>query len=129
MKNYKIFISHSWNYNNDYYTVENWLDENITWQNMSVPKHDALECNNNSELKEKLDNRIRLSSGILILSGMYVNHSGWINTEIELALKYDKPIIGIKPRGNERTPTVISENANIVNWNSTSVINAIKEYF
>ena len=96
---------------------------------MSVPKHDALECNNNSELKEKLDNRIRLSSGILILSGMYVNHSGWINTEIELALKYDKPIIGIKPRGNERTPTVISENANIVNWNSTSVINAIKEYF
>lgn len=129
MKNYKIFISHSWNYNNDYYTVENWLDENITWKNMSVPKHDALECNNNSELKEKLDNRIRLSSGILILSGMYVNHSGWINTEIELALKYDKPIIGIKPRGNERTPTVISENANIVNWNSTSVINAIKEYF
>ena len=129
MKNYKIFISHSWNYNNEYYTVENWLVENITWKNMSVPKHDALECNNNSELKEKLDNRIRLSSGILILSGMYVNHSGWINTEIELALKYDKPIIGIKPRGNERTPTVISENANIVNWNSTSVINAIKEYF
>lgn len=129
MKNYKIFISHSWNYNNDYYTVENWLDENITWQNMSVPEHDALECANNSELKEKLDNRIRLSSGILILSGMYVNHSGWINTEIELALKYNKPIIGIKPRGNERTPTIISENANIVNWNSTSVINTIKEYF
>lgn len=129
MKNYKIFISHSWNYNSDYYTIENWLDENLSWKNMSVPKHDALESSTDQELKEKIENRIKLSSGILIISGMYVNHSGWINTEIELAIKYGKAIIGIKPRGNERTPTVISENAIIVNWNSNSIINAIEENF
>ena len=53
MKNYKIFISHSWNYNSDYYTIENWLDENLSWKNMSVPKHDALESSTESGTKRK----------------------------------------------------------------------------
>ena len=131
MKNYKIFISHSWKYGKDYYTIEEWLDNAFgnKWQNMSVPEHDAIECTSNLELEEKINNKIKNSSGVIIISGMYVNYSEWINKEIKMALNFNKSMIGIKPRGNEKVPSIISTNTKLVNWNSTSVINAIKENF
>ena len=46
-----------------------------------------------------------------------------------LHYKYNKPIIGIKPRGNVNTPMFISNNAYMVNWNSQSLFDAIRRYF
>ena len=66
---------------------------------------------------------------MIILSGMYAIYSEWINTEMDIALKYNKPIIGIKPRGNVNTPMFISNNAYMVNWNSQSLFDAIRRYF
>lgn len=43
-----------------------------------------------------------------------------------LTVDYNKYIIGVKPWGQERVPTKVSSNANImVGWNKDSVINAI----
>ncbi|MDR1818800.1 MAG: TIR domain-containing protein [Methanobrevibacter sp.] len=128
---YNIFISHSWKYNDEYYKIEKWIDDSISdWRNMSVPEHDAKKADTDKELERMIDNNIKNSSGVIIISGMYTNHSKWIDKEIDIASKYGKSIIGIKPRGNERTPNKIYDNAKIiVNWNSTSLINAIKEFF
>ena len=62
---------------------------------------------------------------------MYISYDEtriWINKEIEIAEKYNKNILAIKPWGNKKTPFKIQAVADkIVNWNSTSVINGIKE--
>ena len=47
MKEYNLFISHAWKYNEDYYTVEKWLksakeNEELIYKNYSVPQHDPL---------------------------------------------------------------------------------------
>lgn len=130
-KKYPIFISHCWDYNSQYYTVEQWIDDSdINWKNMSIPVHDPKDTKTDAELEEKIDNLIRNSSLFIIIAGMYAAQQNrtWINKEIEIAQKYNKKILAIKPWGNERTPVIIQEGADeLVNWNSTSVIDGIKK--
>ena len=131
-KKYPLFISHCWDYNKKYYTVVDWINESdINWRNMSVPNHDPLNPKTDKELEILLDNRIKNSSLFIIIAGMYISYDEnriWINKEIEIAEKYNKNILAIKPWGNKKTPFKIQAVADkIVNWNSTSVINGIKE--
>ena len=81
------------------------------------------------ELKEKIRSRISLCSCVIILSGMYVSYSEWIDYEIDTALELGKPIIGVRPRGQERIPTKVSNNADVmVGWSSASVVQAVRDY-
>ena len=131
LKNYHILISHSWDYNSDYETIKTWLDEskNFKWTNYSVPLSKPIDADTKKELKERIKTRISLCSCVIILSGMYVSYSEWIDFEIITALEMGKPIIGVKPRGQERIPTKVSDNADvIVGWSSSSVVQAVRDY-
>lgn len=123
-----IFISHAWEYNDDYYTIINWLDEAlIVYHNYSVPEHDPLDAGNTGKLKASLTEQIRHANIVIIIAGMYANHSNWIQYEIDEAVRMNKKIIAIKPRGNVYMPLLVQNAANkIVNWNRNSLIEAIK---
>ena len=48
---------------------------------------------------------------------------------MEIAQSYGKPIVGLIPWGQERTPTYIQETADImVAWNTISIVQAIRDY-
>ena len=131
LKNHHVFISHSWKYPAPYETVKRWLDEAsyFSWSDYSVPFYDPLDANTDRTLKREIRQQIASCSCVVILSGMYVSYSGWINFEIDTAIEMGKPIIGVKPWGQERTSTKVSENASvIVGWNSASVVQAIRDY-
>ena len=131
LKNYHIMISHSWDYNEQYQKVSSWLDDAqyFDWTNYSVPISNPLDVNSTKELKEKLRTRISNCSCIIILSGMYVAYSKWIDYEIDTAKEMNKPIIGVEPWGQERIPLKVKNDANvIVGWNSSSVVNAVRGY-
>lgn len=135
MSTYHIFISHAWKYTEHYNKIVQWLNEAqadglLTWKNYSVPEHDPLidpdTTVGKTKLKNMLKEQIRPATKVLILSGMYVAHSDWIEFEIDTSVDYNKYIIGIKPWGQERIPTKVSNNADdMVGWNKSSVINAI----
>ncbi len=130
LRDYHILISHSWDYSSDYETIKSWLDsaEYFRWADYSVPLTNPIDFHTKRELKEKLREKISLCSCVIILSGMYVSYSEWIDYEIDTAIELGKPIIGIKPRGQERIPSKVSCNANVmVGWNSNSVVNAVRE--
>ena len=79
-----------------------------------------------NKLKSELKEQISPASKVIILAGMYAAYSDWIDFEIDTAVDYNKYIIGVKPWGQERVPTKVSNNANImVGWNKDSVINAV----
>ena len=129
LRNYHILISHSWDYSSDYETIKGWLDDakNFSWTNYSVPLSKPLDVKTKRELKEKI--RSRISFCVIILSGMYVSYSEWIDYEIDTALELGKPIIGVRPRGQERIPTKVSNNADVmVGWSSASVVQAVRDY-
>ena len=127
---YRIFISHSWAYSSQYDTVEEFLrQEGVSFYNHSVPKDDPVHSKSDSELKTAIDAKIRGCSCVIILAGVYASYSKWINIEIELAKKYNKPIIAVEYWGAERTSKVVKDAATIiVKWNAKSVANAVKDY-
>lgn len=125
---YHIFISHAWHRSEHYKKIVGWLDEsNIVYSNYSVPKENPLHSGKTSKLKEDLTAQIKPASCVIILAGMYAAYSGWIEYEIDEAVRMGKYIIGVHPWGQEKTPTIISDNADVmVGWNSKSVIDTIK---
>lgn len=131
LRKYRGFISHAWEYNSDYYTLEGWLKEEplFDWENYSVPEHDSLKTSTNAALKRALRSQIRPTNHVLILAGMYVSYREWIQIEIDIAVEMDKPIIGILPWGNMNIPKAVQDTAvTEVGWNRYSVIEAIREY-
>lgn len=131
LRNYHIMISHSWDYNEHYEKIKSWLDDDkyFRWTNYSVPISKPLDTKTKNELKEKLKNRIASCSCVIILSGMYVSYSEWIDYEIDTAVNLGKPIIGVKPWGQERIPKKVQDNADVmIGWNFESVVSAVRTY-
>jgi hypothetical protein len=89
---------------------------------------DLLPKSNRCILKE-LEERIKESDALLVLAGMYVRHSAWIQSEIEAASEFCKPIIGVKPRGQERIPAALPALAcELVGWTTDSIVGAIRRH-
>lgn len=126
---YRIFISHSWSYNDQYERLVQILNSNgFYFYNHSVPKNDPVHTNGTQkQLREAITNHIRGTQCVLILAGVYSSYSKWINEEIQIAQSMGKPIIAIEPWGAERTSVVVKLAANkIVGWNGPAIIRAIQ---
>jgi hypothetical protein len=128
LRTYKLFISHSWDYSEDYWRIVQFLNEasNFNWKNLSVPEHDPVP---NERLEYELRNQMRPADAFLIIAGMYAAHREWIEFELEFARRIGRPILGIKKWGGERIPQAIQAAAtDIVGWNSGSIVQAIRTY-
>ena len=134
MATYNLFISHSWRYGDQYTRLINLLKANpfFSFRDYSVPANDPIH---NApyvwQLRQAIRNQMAPCSAVIVLAGVYASYSKWIDEEIELAKRgfaHAKPIIAIRPRGNERMSVKVQEAANlIVGWNTNSVIRAIRE--
>lgn len=134
MKTVKIFISHSWNYDNQRDKLVNLLDERkyFHWRDYSVPIDDPLHTNGtDKELRDKIAEQIRQSSIVIVLAGVYASHSKWIKKEIEIAKNYfsaPKPILAVEPWGSEKTSRYVKDEATeIVRWNTERIVKAIRD--
>jgi hypothetical protein len=131
LKSRMLFISHAWQYDQAYLTLVNWFDNepNFLWKNCSIPSTNALPNKTTKGLAEGITRQINPAQGVLIIAGMYAAHSGWIDYEIGEARRMGKTIIGIRPWGQQRMPVKVQDAANvIVNWNSASIVTAIRSY-
>lgn len=129
LRTYKVFISHAWAYNADYYRLEQFLNEapNFYWENLSVPRHDPIK--NAQQLTYELNAQMRPANVFLILAGMYVAHSEWIQYEINFARRIGRPIIGIRPWGSVNMPLAVQNGADeIVGWNTDTIVSAIRHH-
>lgn len=131
LKTRTLFISHAWEYDHHYNSLVNWFDieSNFSWKNCSVPSTDALPDKTKKGLTEGMTRQISPAQGVIILAGMYAAYSDWIKYEIDEAVRMNKIIIGVKPWGAERVPAIVQDAAKImVNWQSASIIQAVRDY-
>lgn len=135
LKTYSLFISHAWNYGDDYTRMVDLLQKapDFSWRNYSCPRWDpAVDPKTKytkAALLDSLRDQIRPVNCVLVLAGMYVAYSEWIQAEIDIATGYKKPIVGVKCWGSERIPGAVSNAANaIVGWNTSSIVQAIRDY-
>ncbi len=126
-----LFISHAWQYDDAYLTLEKWfnLAPNFYWKNCSIPSTAALPDKTTAGLAAGITRQINPAQGVLIIAGMYAAHSGWIDYELGEAKRLNKTIIGIRPWGQQRLPVKIQDAADVlVNWNNSSIIDAVRQY-
>ena len=133
-KTYHIFISHSWAYPDAYEGLIKLLnkDPNFSYSDYSVPKDDPIHnAGTSKELYNAIKAQVSKASVVIIMAGVYSTYSKWINKEIEIAqteFLIPKPIIAVEPWDSEKTSVKVKDAADkIVGWNSSSIINAIKE--
>ena len=130
MSTYNIFISHSWSYSDQYQGLVKLLDNAsyFSYKNYSVPKDDPIHnASNTYELKNAIRKQMQPASCIIILAGVYATYSKWIDIEIELAKEMGKRIIAVEPWGAEKTSIIVKNSADqIVGWNTSSIVDAIK---
>ncbi len=134
MKTYNLFISHSWRYGDAYERLINLLDKRpyFAFRDYSVPKDDPVHnANSTAALRKAIRNHMMPCHVVLIMAGVYATYSKWINEEIHLAkdgFQNPKPIIAIRPWGNEHISTVVREAADrIAGWNTESIVRAIRD--
>jgi len=133
LKTYDLFLSHMWrnDENSEYYRLERFLRaaNNFSWRNYSVPEHDPLGTKTEKQLEEALDRQIRPVNCFVIVAGMYANYRKWIQKELDIARLYGKPIVGVIPWGQERTPIEVQNAAKeMVGWNTDSIVSAIRSH-
>jgi len=133
MKQYNIFISHSWAYGKNYDNLIKMLDADprFNYKDYSVPKDDPIHNAPNSEkLYEAIQNQMRFCDVIIILAGVYSTYSSWINKEIKIAKGFTnpKPILAIEPFASEKTSSIVKNNADkVVKWSTGSIVDAVRE--
>lgn len=134
-----VFISHAWSYSNHYDTLADWIfndnwsagQASLDFRDYSVPRNDPIHnANNDTQLRNALNDKISRSHVIVIPTGMYANYSKWIQKEIEGADTYSKPILAVNPWGAQRTSNVVSNAADkTVGWNKETVVGAIWDLY
>lgn len=134
--NYRIFISHAWKYGESYDNLVNLLNNApyFSYYNYSAPEDKPLNPNgeilSKSEIKEKIRNKIALSQVVIVIAGMYYNYREWMEFEVSEAVRMGKPIISVKPRGAVVIPNFLELFSDrVVNWNTDSIVSAIKELY
>jgi len=132
-KIYNLFISHSWAYGDAYERLKDLLNSapNFQYRDYSVPRDDPVhDAPNVNALYQAIKVQMTFCHVVLLMGGVYASYSKWIDREIECATEdLNKPIIGIRPWGNERISTAVQDAAlTIVNWNSASIVAAIREH-
>ncbi len=133
MRHYNIFISHSWAYGDAYDKLIKMLDADprFNYKDYSVPKNDPIHnAPNATALSKAIQDQMRFCDVIIILAGVYSTYSSWINKEIAIAQSFtnSKPILAIEPWASEKTSLVVKNNADkIVKWNTSSIVNGIRE--
>jgi len=129
MDRVRIFISHSWKYD-DYDNLVKLLEGRgyFDFQESSVPMDDAIP-GSNKQVWEAIDNKIRWCQVVLLTAGVHASRSGSIIREIEFAKKLGKPIIAVVPNGAERTSFLTDYATEVVGWRSESVVTAIRKYY
>ena len=133
LKNYRLFISHSWTYGDAYEKLVSFFNKhpNFKWTDYSVPKNDPIHnAPNQTALYNAIKNQIAPVNCVIILAGVYSTYSKWINKEIEISKQvFNKPIVAVEPWGSEKTSKIVKDNADtIVEWQSWSIVNAIRDY-
>ena len=135
VKTYNLFISHSWNYSSEYEGIVDLLKKRtyFKFNDFSVPKDDRIHTDSrrDSELYDKIKDKIQLCHVVLILAGVYSTHSKWIKKEITIAkeeFQSPKKIVAVEPWAAKHTSELVKNSADkIVRWNTESIVKAIRD--
>lgn len=135
LKTYDIFISHAWAYGDHYDGVVNFLDtaNNFYYRNYSAPEHrPVIPAGTRATERRVLDelyNKILPVNWVPVVAAICASLRDWIQAELDIAGKLDKPVIGIALNGHVNLPAPVAQVADeVVRWRQDSIVSAIRRW-
>jgi len=132
-RRYQLFISHAWDYKGDYERLIELLNgypflSGQPQRARGQAASDPPALTKIISIPRAPIGRKDIQSGLPAGPRRHVRRTeGWIQSEIEAAKAFHKPVIAVEPRGSERFPDALVQSADErVGWNSTSIISAIR---
>lgn len=135
-KNYDIFITHAWRFHDDWLRFSQLMDKtpDLAWRNFSLPWHDPAISPNTEVggrfIRDSLESQIIPVHVVVLLTGVYEIRSArrWVEMEVEMAKKHNKPIIGIAALNKETVPAEVSDLCDAISgWDGEQLIVSIEE--
>lgn len=123
----RIFISHSWSYDEDYSNLVNKFSDNeFKYYNHSIPSDRPLNTTIEKEIDDGIRKKMSGCSKVVVLAGEYANRK-WIKREVEIAKELGKVVVAIRPWGQKTIPSYLKKKADtIIGFNSKAIIENIK---
>lgn len=134
-KVYDLFISHGWAYDEEYNRLVSQLDAHpgFQWKNHSDVRFDtSLDPVSDVgfyTLRDMLQEQMSGAGCVVVFSILRPSTRKWIQHELEIAARLEKPIVGIKPEVDARRPqweqlAAVAEE--MVDWDVEAIIDAVK---
>ena len=128
-KKYDLFISHSWDYDRNYYGLIELLEgeASLDWYNRSVPRSAPVLASDLAGIRSALARRIYQADAVLVVSDQHLDKSEWVRFELNTARELGTPIIGIQPWKPAPASVEVGDTATrIVGWTADTIAQTIK---
>ncbi|PWG81182.1 TIR domain-containing protein [Pararcticibacter amylolyticus] len=130
-REFKIFISHCWDYHTDLVKLRSLLLRrgyfNVEFLEASIDM--PINSERAVYVKRALRSKIITSHLVLAIGGMYASYSEWMYYELETAYQRYIPVVGVAPFGQQRVSKIVQDySIQVVRWNTESIVNAIRTY-
>ena len=135
-QNHDIFITHAWRFHDDWVKFSDLMNTipSPAWRNFSLPWHDPAVSPNTEVggrfIRDFLESQIMPAHVVILLVGVFEIRSArrWVDMEVEMAKKHNKPIIGIPAINKEIVPPEVSDVCDaICGWDGEQIIVSIRE--
>lgn len=130
-KEYKLFISHSWDHNDVLQDLKNLIDSRgyFPATYTQIEKDCPIDSDKAWVIKANITKRLQESDVVLAIAGVYASYSAWMQWEMDKAKELGLKVIGVIPRGQEHiSHEVFNRSAVDVRWNADSIVDAIRNY-
>lgn len=130
-KEYKLFISHSWDHDDVLQDLKNLIDSRgyFPATYTQIEKDCPIDSENAWVIKANITKRLQESDVVLAIAGVYASYSEWMQWEMDKAKDLGLKVIGVIPRGQEHiSHEVFNRSAVDVRWNADSIVDAIRNY-
>lgn len=130
-KEYKLFISHSWDYDDVLQDLKNLIDSRgyFPATYTQIEKDCPIDSDKAWVIKANITKRLQESDVLLAIAGVYASYSEWMQWEMDKAKELGLRVIGVIPRGQEHISyEVFNRSAIDVHWNADSIVDAIRNY-
>ena len=130
-KEYKLFISHSWDHDDVLQDLKNLIDSRgyFPATYTQIEKNSPIDSDKAWVIKANITKRLQESDVVLAIAGVYASYSEWMQWEMDKAKELGLRVIGVIPRGQEHiSHEVFNRSAVDVRWNADSIVDAIRNY-
>ncbi len=130
-KEYKLFISHSWDHDDVLQDLKNLIDSRgyFPATYTQIEKDCPIDSDKAWVIKANITKRLQESDVVLAIAGVYASYSEWMQWEMDKAKELGLRVIGVIPRGQEHiSHEVFNRSAVDVRWNADSIVDAIRNY-